>query len=162
ELPILTEVLRQARSEVADRFLTPADRPAALDELAKLCRGLLAATEADDERRLVLYRTLIESAADPAELRGWLDHADLSAGIALDAELAWLVRYRLAVLGAFSEAEIGSAHDADPSTQTDQAAAKCRAALPDIGTKQQAWTGVHRHRKLSGQPGAARGAGLWP
>ncbi len=161
ELPILTEVLRQARSEVADRFLAPADRPAALDELAKLCRGLLAATEADDERRLVLYRTLIESTADPAELRGWLDQADLSAGIALDAELAWLIRYRLAVLGALSEAEIGFAHDADPSTQTDQAAAKCRAALPDIGTKQQAWQAVIGDTQLSGYTAWALAEGFW-
>lgn len=161
ELPILTEVLRQARSTVADQFLAPADRPAALDGLARLCRGLLAATEADDERRLVLYLTLIQSATDPAELRGWLDQVGLPAGIALDAELAWLIRHRLAVLGALSEAEIDSAYDADPSTHTDQAAAKCRAALPDARTKERVWQAITSDTQLSGYTVWALAEGFW-
>jgi len=160
ELPILAEVLHQARSEVADRFLAPDARPEALVRLARLGRGLLAETEPGDERRLVLCRTLIESAG-AGELRGWLDQADLPEGIVLDAELSWLIRYRLAVLGALTEADIGLAYDADPSTQSDQAAARCRAALPDASAKHRAWQAITGDAQLSGYAVLALAEGFW-
>jgi aminopeptidase N len=161
EASIVTEVLEQARNDVADRFLDPAHRPAALASIAGAIRRRLAATPPSDETWLPLCRGLVEFSADPAELRGWLDGTGLPAGLVLDADLAWRVRYRLAVLGELSEADIDAAHRADPSAQGEQFAAKCRAARPDPAAKEAAWNAVVGDTELSSYGLWALAEGFW-
>jgi aminopeptidase N len=175
EASIVTEVLEHARNDVADRFLDPARRPAALASVAVAIRDRLAAMPPADERRLTdpaqvpardetwlpLCRGLVEFSADPAELRGWLDGTRLPAGLALDADLAWRVRYRLAVLGDLRDAEVDAAYRADPSTQGEQFAAKCRAARPDPAAKEAAWTAVVGDTELSSYGLWALAEGFW-
>ncbi|MFD1146671.1 aminopeptidase N [Saccharothrix hoggarensis] len=161
ELSIVIEVLEQARIDVADRFLDPALRPAALAKVADAARARLAAVEPGDELGLALCRGLIEFATDVAELRGWLDGTPPPAGLELDADLAWRARYRLAVLGALSEAEIDAAYEADPSTHTEQFAIKSRAARPDAAAKEAAWRSITTDASLSSYHLWSLAEGFW-
>lgn len=160
-VPILTEVLRQAHAEVIDRFLPREHHAAALARLADLCRVILAGTEAGDQSRLIVFRALIGASAETAELRSWLAGRSLPAAIALDSELAWLVRYRLAQLGELSETEIRAGYDADRSIQGEQFLAKCRAARPDPAAKQAAWQAITADPGVSNFSVWALAEGFW-
>jgi aminopeptidase N len=154
ELSILTEVLEQARHDVADRYLDPRWRP---DRLARVAAGLrerLARTGAEDERRTVLFRSLVEFSADVAELRAWQEGLDVPAGIVVDADTSWRIRYRLAVLGDVDEAEIQAALAADPGNE--HLAGRCRAARPDPVAKRSAWNALMTGSTGSGSVPAAR------
>jgi len=165
EPAIVTEVLEQARNDVADRFLDPALRPAAMARVADAIRRRLSGVAPSDEIWLCLCRGLVEFSADVAELRGWLDGTARTsgppAGPMLDADLAWRIRYRLAGLGGLTEDEIAAAHRADPSTQGEQFAAKCRAARPDPAAKSAAWDAIVGDAELSSYRLWALAEGFW-
>ncbi|MFL6160592.1 MAG: aminopeptidase N [Jatrophihabitantaceae bacterium] len=161
ELSIITEVLEQARYDVADRYLQPAERPKWLATIADRLRGRLADTPADDERLLTLYRNLIEFSSDIAELRGWLDGVGVPPGIELDNDTSWRIRYRLAVLGEVSEEEIESAYQAEPSAQAEQLAMKARASRPDPEAKRDAWEAIVRDPTLSNYQLWSLSEGFW-
>jgi aminopeptidase N len=158
---IIAEVLEQARLDVADRFLEPSRRPTALAAVARAVRGRLATVAPDEEIWLCLCRGLIEFSADVAELRGWLDGDTAPAGLAPDNDLAWRLRYRLAVLGELTEADIDEAYHGDPSTHGEQLAAKCRAARPDPEGKQTAWQAIVGDADLSSYRLWALAEGFW-
>ncbi len=161
ELSIIAEVLEQARFDVADRFLAPADRPHWLGRIADSLRQRLAGTPADDERLMTLFRNLIEFSSDVAELRGFLDGAGVPAGIVLDPDTRWRIQYRLAVLGDVDEAEIQAAYETDPSTAGEVFAAKARAARPDPAAKSAAWDAMTSDTTLSNYQLWALAEGFW-
>jgi aminopeptidase N len=161
ELSILAEVLEQARGDVTDRFLHPADRPAAMAKVAEALRRRLAAVEPGDERQITIFRVLIDFSADPTELSGWLAGHGLPAGLVLDTDLGWRVRYRLTVLGSLDEADIAAAYRADPSSQSAQFAGKCRAARPDPAAKEWAWAAITGDEALSSYELWALAEGFW-
>ncbi|HEV3357702.1 MAG TPA: aminopeptidase N [Pseudonocardiaceae bacterium] len=161
EPSIVVEVLEHARNEVADRFLAPELRESAMARVADAIRARLAGLAPDSEIPLALFRGLIEFSADPAELRGWLDGGRAPAGLVVDADLAWRLRYRLAVLGAFGTDEIERARAADPSTQSDQFAAKCRAARPEPDAKSIAWQSIMAADDISNYDLWALAEGFW-
>jgi aminopeptidase N len=161
ELPILTEVLQRARTEVADRYLDPAERPAMLGLLADRCRGLLAGLAPGDERALIVLRTLIDISTDVGELRGPLADDPLPAGLALDAHLRWRLTYRLAILGELEPAEIDAARAADRSTEGEHWAAKCQAALPAPAGKRETWQALTAEPDLPHYRARALAEGFW-
>jgi len=161
ELSIIAEVLEQARYDVADRYLQPADRPKWLASIADRLRSRLAGTPADDERLLTLYRNLIEFSSDVAELRGWLDGTGVPPGIEVDDDTSWRIRYRLSVLGEVSESEIESAFRNEPSAQAEQLAMKARAARPDPEAKRDAWEAIMRDPTLSNYQLWSLSEGFW-
>jgi len=161
ELSIMTEVLEQARNDVADRFLDPRERPAALARLADSCRHRLAGIAAGDELQITLYRAVIDFTTDVTELRGWLGGRGLPAGLVLDEDMAWRIRYRMAVLGELTDPEIDAAREADPSAQGQQFAVKCRAARPDPTAKRAAWTAILTDANLSSYDLWALAEGFW-
>jgi aminopeptidase N len=161
EPSIIAEVLEQARIDVADRFLDPSYRAAALANVAGGLRGRLTAVDPDEEIWLCLCRGLIEFSADVGELRGWLDGSTAAAGLVLDTDLAWRIRYRLAVLGGLTEDEIAAAYQADPSTQGEQFAAKCRAARPDPAGKRATWETIVGDVDVSSYGLWALAEGFW-
>ncbi|MGH3816010.1 MAG: aminopeptidase N [Pseudonocardiaceae bacterium] len=162
ELSIITEVLEQARHDVADRFLAPTQRPGWLALIAGSLRQRLARTEAGDERQITLYRNLIDFTADVTELRSWLDRSSgLAPGLVVDADISWRIRYRLAVLGAVSESEIAAAYTDDPSAQGMQFATKCRAARPDPAAKRAAWDTIMTDDTLSNYEFWSLAEGFW-
>lgn len=151
EPSIIVEVLEQARVDVADRFLDPARRPAAMAAIASALRHRLAEVAPSDEIWLCLRRGLVEFSADVDELRGMVD--------LLDSGFAWRVRYRLAVLGGLTSDEIDSAVRSDPGAE--QSAAKCRAALPDPAAKKAAWDAITGAADVSSYGLWALAEGFW-
>lgn len=167
ELSILTEVLEQARFEVADRFLSPADRPSAMGRVAAALRERLARTQPGDQTALALLRALIDFSHDADELAGWLASeaegrgSSLPAGLVLDSDLRWRIRLRLTVLGALGAEEVERARAEDPGSDADDAAMKCRSALPDSGAKEAAWKAVFSSDGLSNYGLLALACGFW-
>src|SRR6185437_7479224 len=170
---IAGHVIGYARWTIADRYLPPGQRGAALADLTSLCRDLLGPRPAaskdhsGDEIRLVAVRGLIDSASGPDDvsaLWSWLAAGRVPGGPDLDAALRWRILLRLTALGAASRAEIEHeagrhpASSGDPDSQL--GAARCRAALPDAAAKQAAWA-VLREGTLSGYELAATAEGFW-
>ncbi|MEU8683399.1 aminopeptidase N [Streptomyces sp. NPDC048611] len=148
DLALVQGVLAFARTEIADRYLLPTERHAALTTLTALSRDILRRTEgpehgAEAGLRLTAVRAFIDSATSPEGLQDWLDDGSVPGGPRLDPELRWRILRRLTTLGAGPLGELRAAIDAelarDPSATGREGAARCRAALPDPDAKQTAW-----------------------
>ena len=161
ELSIIHEVLEQARYDVADRYLQPAERPKWLATIADRLRSRLADTPADDERLLTLFRYLIEFSSDVEELRGLLAGIGVPAGVELDNDTSWRIRYRLAVLGEVGEDELETAYRDEPSAQAEQLAVKARASRPYSEAKRDAWEAIVRDPTLSNYQLWSLAEGFW-
>ncbi|MGA5320721.1 aminopeptidase N [Streptomyces seoulensis] len=163
DLALVEGVLAFAATHVADRYLTPEERPAALATLRSLCRDLLRRTEDGDNPglRLVAVRHFIDVAAQPDAIAAWLADGTVPGGPELDPELRWRVLGRLAVLGATDEAAIAAELERDPSANGQEGAARCRAALPDPEAKRRAWEAMFATDDLSNYLFKATAQGFW-
>ncbi|MGW2722329.1 aminopeptidase N [Streptomyces sp. NPDC001492] len=166
DLALVQGVLAFATAKVADRYLTPEQRPAALTTLTSLCRDLIRRTEDGDNPglRLIAVRHLIDVAAHPDTIAAWLADGTVPGGPELDPELRWRVLARLAVLGATDEQAIAAELDRDPSATGQEGAARCRAALPDAEAKATAWQamfGTDERTDLSNYLFTATARGFW-
>ncbi|MFC5146511.1 aminopeptidase N [Streptomyces aureoversilis] len=170
DVAVTRAVLAFARGQVADRYVTPADRPAALAGLTDLAQDLLDRTRDREEDgtaqglRLTAVRTLIDSATAPDTLDTWLRDGTVPGGPALDPELRWRALARLAVLGATTAGAVDAELARDPSATGQEGAARCRAALPDPAAKEAAWRAMYdpEHRpELSNYLFTATAEGFW-
>ncbi|MEV6489554.1 aminopeptidase N [Actinoplanes sp. NPDC051633] len=160
EVVIAEDVLAATR-RLVDRYSTPETRPAALEMIAQACDRLLAAAEAGGSRQLAAARGLISASVDTTRLRGWLAGEGVPEGLAMDAELRWLVLYRLVVLGAATAEEIDAEYERDRTASGEQFAARCRAALPDPGAKARAWHTIVADADTSARLADAVAVGFW-
>ncbi|MEU3250464.1 aminopeptidase N [Streptomyces sp. NPDC006997] len=163
DLAITGGVLTFAATQVADRYTTPEDRPAALATLSSLCRDLIRRTEDGDHPglRLIAVRHAIDVAAQPDTLAAWLTDGTVPGGPELDPELRWRILGRLAVLGATDDTAIAAELANDPSATGQEGAARCRAALPDPDAKHTAWQAMFTHDDLSNYLFTATARGFW-
>ncbi|MER8014736.1 aminopeptidase N [Streptomyces griseoluteus] len=163
DLALVQGVLAFAATHIADRYLTPEERPAALATLGSLCRDLLRRTEDGDNPglRLVAVRHFIDVAAHPDTIAAWLADGTVPGGPELDPELRWRILGRLAVLGATDEAAIAAELERDPSANGQEGAARCRAALPDPEAKRRAWESMFATDDLSNYLFKATAQGFW-
>ncbi|MGX9885866.1 aminopeptidase N [Streptomyces sp. NPDC002276] len=163
DLALVQGVLAFASAQVADRYLTPEDRPAALATLTALCRDLIRRTEdgSDPGLRLIAVRHFIDVAAHPDTIAAWLTEGTVPGGPELDPELRWRVLSRLAVLGATEETAIAAELARDPSATGQEGAARCRAALPDPEAKHTAWEAMFTTDDLSNYLFTATAQGFW-
>ncbi|TGN77763.1 aminopeptidase N [Streptomyces bauhiniae] len=163
DLALVQGVLAFAGTHIADRYLTPEERPAALATLRSLCRDLLRRTEDGDNPglRLVAVRHFIDVAAQPDAIAAWLADGTVPGGPELDPELRWRILGRLAVLGATDEAAIAAELERDPSANGQEGAARCRAALPDPEAKRRAWESMFATDDLSNYLFKATAQGFW-
>ncbi|WP_153457153.1 aminopeptidase N [Streptomyces smaragdinus] len=163
DLAVVQGVLAFARQQITDRYLPPTDRAPALATLHTLARTLLTRTDTtpDPGLRLTAVRTLLDTAADPAEPRAWLTTGTVPDGPALDPELRWRALLRLAVLGDATPAEIDAELAADPSATGREGAARCHAALPAAEAKQAAWEAMFEGDDLSNYLFTATAQGFW-
>jgi aminopeptidase N len=163
DLAIVQGVLAFAAGQIADRYLTPEQRPAALATLSALCRDLMRRTEDGDHPglRLIAVRHFIDVAAQPDTIAAWLADGTVPGGPELDPELRWRVLARLAVLGATDESAIAAELDRDPSATGQEGAARCRAALPDPDAKRTAWEAMFATDDLSNYLFTATARGFW-
>ena len=144
-LPVETEVVivedvLSLTATLLDRHLGPQTRPAALAMVAQACDRLLAAASPSGSMQLAAARGLIGATVDVPRLQGWLAGSDIPEGLVMDAELRWLVLYRLAVLGAADAAVVDAELANDRSAAGEHRAALCRAARPDPAAKEYAWS----------------------
>ncbi|MBT2415548.1 aminopeptidase N [Streptomyces sp. ISL-12] len=163
DLALVQGVLAFAHTHIADRYLTPGQRPAALATLTALCRDLIRRTEDGDHpgRRLIAVRHRIATAAHPETITAWLADGTVPGGPELDPELRWRILTRLAVLGATDEETIAAELDRDPSATGREGAARCRAALPDPEAKARAWDAMFGSDDLSNYLFTATAQGFW-
>ena len=163
DLAIVQGVLAFATAQVADRYLTPEQRPAGLTTLAALCRDLIRRTEDGDNPglRLTAVRHYIDVAAHPETIAAWLADGTVPGGPELDPELRWRVLGRLAVLGAIDTDVIAAELERDPSAAGQEGAARCRAALPDPEAKRRAWEEMFTTDNLSNYLFTATAQGFW-
>jgi aminopeptidase N len=160
---VIEAVLEFARDEVADRYLPPAGRPAAIETLAEVCRRIVR-TSSDADVRLAAVRGLIgcsSGAEDLAALREWLRTGQVPGGPALDQELRWKALLQLSALGEATEQEIDDELARDPSATGCQGAARCGAALPGADTKERAWERLFTDGALSNHLLIATAEGFW-
>ncbi|MGW6136742.1 aminopeptidase N [Streptomyces sp. NPDC055144] len=163
ELANVQGVLAFARTQIADRYTTPTERPDALALLTDLCADLIRRTEdgSNPGLRLTAVRTLIDSAAHADTIRDWYDSGSVPGGPELDPELRWRILGRLCVLGAVDDAVIEAELTQDPSATGRQGAAHCRAALPDPEAKRAAWDAMFTTDELSNYLFTATAQGFW-
>ncbi|WP_433649980.1 aminopeptidase N [Micromonospora zamorensis] len=161
EMSILAEVLEQARNDVADRFLSPQRRRAAMRAAAAALRRRLTKLRPGDERQVVLFRALVDFTDERSELRAWLDGRGTPTGLTVEADLAWRIRCRLAVLGNLTAEEIDQALRADPHGDSAAAAARCHAARPDAQAKAAAWATITADTDVSSYRLWALAEGFW-
>ncbi|MCX4773231.1 aminopeptidase N [Streptomyces sp. NBC_01260] len=163
DLALHQGVLTFADTQVAGRYLSPEDRPAALTTLSALCRDLIRRTEdgSNPGLRLIAVRHLIDAATQPDAIQGWLTEGTVPGGPELDAELRWRILTRLAVLGATDESAIAAELGQDPSATGQEGAARCRAALPTPQAKAAAWQAMFTDDSLSNYLFSAIAQGFW-
>ncbi|MFI8823129.1 aminopeptidase N [Streptomyces sp. NPDC053431] len=163
DLALVQGVLGFARTQIADRYVTEADRPAALATICEIARALMRRTEDGDAPglRLTAVRTYIDSATTPDKIASWLADGTVHGGPELDPELRWRILARLAVLGATDEAAIAAELDRDPSATGQEGAARCRAALPTAEAKEAAWAAMFATDDLSNYLFTATAQGFW-
>lgn len=163
DLAIVQGVLGFATTQIADRYLTPDDRPAALAGLTAICRALIRRTEDGNAPglRLTAVRHFISAATQPDGIQDWLNSGSVPGGPELDPELRWRILYRLAVLGAADESAITDELTRDPSATGREGAARCRAALPDGEAKAAAWERLFLTDDLSNHLFTATAQGFW-
>ncbi|MGK5697270.1 aminopeptidase N [Streptomyces sp. URMC 128] len=163
DLAIVQGVLAFASTYLADRYVRPEERPAALATLSELCRDLIRRTEDGDNPglRLIAVRHRIDVTAHPDTIAAWLADGTVPGGPELDPELRWRVLGRLAVLGATDEAAIAAELERDPSATGLEGATRCRAALPDPDAKARAWESMFGSDDLSNYLFTATAQGFW-
>ncbi|WP_203814290.1 aminopeptidase N [Paractinoplanes tereljensis] len=160
EVVIVEDVLRATRSLV-DRYSTPETRPAALELVTQAADRLLAVSEAGGSRQLAAARGLIGATSETGRLRGWLAGEGVPDGLAIDADLRWLILYRLVVLDAAGLAEIDEEFARDRSATGAQWAARCRAAVPTAEAKAAAWQAIVSDVSLSNRLVEMTASGFW-
>ncbi|MCX4980257.1 aminopeptidase N [Streptomyces sp. NBC_00572] len=163
ELALVQGVLGFARAQIADRYVTEDERPAALATIGEIARALLRRTEDGDAPglRLTAVRAFIDSASTPDKIASWLDEGTVHGGPELDPELRWRILARLAVLGATDEPTIAAELERDPSATGQEGAARCRASLPTAEAKAAAWSALFDTDDLSNYLFTATAQGFW-
>ncbi|MEU5217850.1 aminopeptidase N [Streptomyces sp. NPDC020807] len=163
ELAVVQGVLGFARTQIADRYVSEAERPAALATIGEIARALLRRTEDGDAPglRLTAVRAYIGSATTPDKIASWLEEGTVHGGPELDPELRWQILARLAVLGDTDETVIAAELERDPSATGQEGAARCRASLPTAEAKAAAWSALFDTDDLSNYLFTATALGFW-
>lgn len=158
---VVEDVLILTRGLI-DRYLVPERREAALRRLAEACELLLTSADPGGSLRLAAARSLIGTATGGGgRLADWLAGVNVPAGLVVDTDLRWRMRYRQAVLGAVGDAEIDAELDTDRSATGAEWAARCRAALPDPAAKARAWDLLVTETAMSARLVEATAQGFW-
>ncbi|HEY9481452.1 MAG TPA: aminopeptidase N [Micromonosporaceae bacterium] len=165
DVAIFTEVVGYARDYAVARYLPPETAAAARRTLAEASRASLDRADGDPGRRLAAARAMITLATpdDVDWLWDWLDPTGVTrpAGLAIDAELRWLIVGQLATLGAASGAEIDAEFDRDRTAIAAEHAATAHAARPDAGEKASAWGALMDDDTRSNRLLFATARGFW-
>jgi aminopeptidase N len=163
DIALFSAMLDFACSIAVPTYLPAPRRPKALALLANACRLVLADGHADDGRRLAAARGFARCAGQDQAgvLADWLAGRQVPDGVAMDAELRWLVLRRLVVLGAAGAATIDAEAGRDRSAQGAEHAVECRTALPELAAKAVGWRAIFGGASLSNRTLLATASGFW-
>ncbi|MFF7364741.1 aminopeptidase N [Streptomyces sp. NPDC008125] len=142
--PTLAQALHDRALKAVREYVAPSWRARGLAELAGVSLALVRRSEPGSELCLVHLRAFVHAARSSehmAELSRLLDGDRLD-----DAELRWTVLRRLVALGERDGPAVDAECLRDPSAAGERHAAACRAAIPTVRAKAEAW-----RRILSGE-----------
>ena len=120
-------------------YLAPAHRTAMLVEVADALWGLTSSASPGSDTQFQLLKSFSSLSSTPdhaSTLRGLLEGAIILEGLAIDQDLRWELLAGLSISGASSAEEIDAERAADNTAHGAQAAARARALLPSLASKQ--------------------------
>ncbi len=144
DIGVVQSLLRQAQSAVT-LFADPSWAPTGRASLASAAHEQLLAAEPGSDLQLAWARSLGSLAATDEALdllAGLLDGSAQVPGLAIDAELRWLLLHRLVAVGRAGDGAIEAEVGHDPTAAGQRHAAACRAARPTAEAKAEAWASV--------------------
>ncbi|MGD0067132.1 MAG: aminopeptidase N [Streptosporangiaceae bacterium] len=153
DISVVQTLLRQAGQAVR-RFADPSWRVTGLALMASTLRELLGSAPAGSDIQLAYARAfagVATSGPDLAMLAGLLDGSVVLPGLSIDTDLRWSLLGRLISrsntaggpqgdgIRVFGAQDIDAELTRDATDAGERNAAACRAAIPSIQAKQQAW-----------------------
>jgi aminopeptidase N len=129
--------------------------------LAEVLTERLQSVPAGSSLQLAVARRVVAVTDDVELLSGWLAGAGVPEGLAVDADLRWLVTLQLASLGAIDDAGIDAELARDTSSEGVVHATRCRAALPTAEAKERAWAQISTDADISNYELYAACEGFW-
>jgi aminopeptidase N len=130
-------------------------------QLSDVFTARLASTPPGSSLQLAVARGVVHLTNDADLLKGWLAGTGVPEGLAVDADLRWLVLLRLARLGAVTDADIDAELERDNTSEGIVHAAECRAALPTREAKERAWAVIMTDPDVANYELYAAGTGFW-
>jgi aminopeptidase N len=130
-------------------------------QLAAVLTERLSSTPPASSLQLAVARGVVRLTTDADLLKGWLDGAGVPEGLAIDADLRWLITLTLARLGAIGDADIDAELARDKTSEGTVHAAECRAALPTVEAKERAWAVIMTDAEVANYELYAAGTGFW-
>jgi len=142
DISVVQTLLRQA-GQAARRFADPGWQKTGLAMMASTLRDLLQTAPAGSDEQLAYVRAfagVATSADDLALLASLLDGSVQLDGLSVDTDLRWALLARLVSRDAGSgPAEIDAELARDATDAGERHAATCRAAIPTVEAKREAW-----------------------
>ena len=141
DISVAQTLLRQA-TLAARQYADPAWSAEGLAFIAAGLRSLLAAAPGGSDHQLAYLRALTTVATSPPDLEflaALLDGKAELDGLAVDTDLRWALLRRLISRGAASADTIDAELSRDATDAGERHAAACRAAIPSLSSKRQAW-----------------------
>ncbi|MEU4390001.1 aminopeptidase N [Kribbella sp. NPDC023855] len=129
--------------------------------LAAVLTERLQSVPAGSSLQLAVVRGAVGLTDDAELLKGWLAGDGVPAGLAVDADLRWLITLRLAKLGAVDDAGIDAELARDTSSEGVVHATRCRAALPTVAAKERAWAQIMTDADIANYELYAACEGFW-
>jgi aminopeptidase N len=130
-------------------------------QLADVVTGRLGSTPPGSSLQLAVARGVVRLTNDVDLLKDWLAGTGVPEGLAVDADLRWLVMLTLARLGAIGDADIDAELERDKTSEGIVHAAECRAALPTPEAKERAWAVLMTDPEVANYELYAVGTGFW-
>ncbi|MFC0625514.1 aminopeptidase N [Kribbella deserti] len=129
--------------------------------LAEVLTARLGTTPAGSSLQLAVARGVVGTTTDTDMLNGWLHGDGVPVGLAVDADLRWLITLQLARIGAIGDAEIDAELARDKSSEGEVHAVRCRAALPTPEAKERAWALISSDAEVANYELYAACEGFW-
>ncbi|GAA2758587.1 aminopeptidase N [Actinopolymorpha rutila] len=140
DINVVQLLLRTAATAV-EMYTAPDRREEARRAFAAGVLALAQDAEPSSDHQLALVRSFASAAIDEhaGYLGDLLEGAVVLDGLAIDAELRWLLVQNLARLGAIGDERINAELERDATIKGQEAAAHARASLPTAEAKARAW-----------------------
>jgi aminopeptidase N len=129
--------------------------------LAAVLTERLQSVPAGTSLQLAVARRVVGVTDDVELLNGWLAGNGVPEGLAVDADLRWVITLRLAALGAVDDAGIDAELARDTSSEGIVHATRCRAALPTAEAKERAWAQITTDADIANYELYAACEGFW-